>query len=126
LFGGKSTHWFLEELEHAVRRVVRKILWRDRAMVPRPDGYDMAAPSGEGAARRNAPGHGDRQARDDLAQPPMAHRHRKLVELKETGAIRVKCSAIKFFNSSTKSLTGHSLGATGNQEAIDTSPHDEG
>jgi len=82
------------------------------------DGYDMVAPSGEGAERCM------RMALDTVKVPidyinPHAT-STPVGDLKEIEAIRSvfgngeKCPPI----SATKSLTGHSLGATGVQEAI--------
>src|ERR1019366_6221098 len=68
------------------------------------DGYDMVAPSGEGAARCM------KMALETVKAP--------IDYIKEIEAIREvfgsKCPPI----SATKSLTGHSLGAAGAQEAI--------
>jgi 3-oxoacyl-[acyl-carrier-protein] synthase-1 len=80
------------------------------------DGHDMVAPSGEGAVRCM------RQALDGVEGPvdyinPHAT-STPVGDLKEIEAIREvfgdKCPPI----SATKALTGHSLGATGVQEAI--------
>lgn len=105
----------LESLEHAQARganIIAEVVGYGATS----DGYDMVAPSGEGAVRcmrqamatTNAPidyinTHGTSTPVGDVA---------------ELGAIREvfsdKCPPI----SSTKSLTGHSLGAAGVQEAI--------
>lgn len=81
------------------------------------DGYDMVAPSGEGAARcmkQALEMAGNRQI--DYINPHGTST--PVGDAQETGALReVFGDKIPFF-SSTKSLTGHSLGAAGVQEAI--------
>jgi 3-oxoacyl-[acyl-carrier-protein] synthase-1 len=105
----------LEELEHAKARGAR-IYAEIAGYGATSDGYDMVAPSGEGAARC---------MRMALAtvKPPVDYINPHATatpvgDLKEIEAIRevfgVKCPPI----SATKSLTGHSLGAAGAQEAI--------
>ena len=81
------------------------------------DGYDMVAPSGEGAVRcmKQAMEMAGNRVIDYLnphgTSTPVG-------DEKETGALRETFgNKIPFF-SSTKSLTGHSLGAAGVQEAI--------
>ena len=82
------------------------------------DGYDMVAPSGEGAVRCM------RQALVGISAPiDYINPHgtsTPVGDIKEIEAVRevfgAKASSIPI--SSTKSLTGHSLGATGVQEAI--------
>ncbi len=81
------------------------------------DGYDMVAPSGEGAARCM------RQAIEMAGNPKIDYINphgtsTPVGDKQEVGALReVFGDNIPFF-SSTKSLTGHSLGAAGVQEAI--------
>jgi 3-oxoacyl-[acyl-carrier-protein] synthase-1 len=82
------------------------------------DGYDMVQPSGEGAARCMA------MAMSTLDRPvDYINTHGTSTPVgdeKELGAMRVAFkdrNRIPYFNS-TKSLTGHSLGAAGVQEAI--------
>jgi 3-oxoacyl-[acyl-carrier-protein] synthase-1 len=81
------------------------------------DGHDMVAPSGEGAVRcmRQALAmSGDRNV--DYLNP---HGTATPVgDAKEVGAIREVFAGNIPLISSTKSLTGHSLGAAGAQEAI--------
>jgi 3-oxoacyl-[acyl-carrier-protein] synthase I len=107
----------LEELEHAKARGAR-IYGEISGYGATSDGYDMVAPSGEGAVRCM------RQALQGVKVPvdyinPHAT-STPVGDLKEIEAIREvfgngeKCPPI----SATKSLTGHSLGATGVQEAI--------
>ncbi len=105
----------LEEYEHAKARGA-KIYAEVVGYGATSDGYDMVAPSGEGAVRCmkqalasvngdidyiNA--HGTSTPVGDLAE---------LKAIKETFGAQIPAI------SSTKSLTGHSLGATGVQEAI--------
>jgi 3-oxoacyl-[acyl-carrier-protein] synthase-1 len=80
------------------------------------DGYDMVAPSGEGAARcmRLALQHVDRPV--DYLNPHGTST--PVGDLKEMEAVRNVFGAKPPLISSTKSLTGHSLGAAGAQEAI--------
>jgi 3-oxoacyl-[acyl-carrier-protein] synthase-1 len=105
----------LEELEHARARGAR-IYGEIVGYGATSDGYDMVAPSGEGAERCI------RMALENVTEPidyinPHAT-STPIGDLKEMEAIRAvfgkDCPAI----SATKSLTGHSLGATGVQEAI--------
>src|ERR687897_376837 len=105
----------LEELEHAKARGAR-IYGEVVGYGATSDGYDMVAPSGEGAVRCM------RMAMQNVTTPidyinPHAT-STPVGDLKEIEAIRevfgAKCPPI----SATKSLTGHSLGAAGAQEAI--------
>jgi 3-oxoacyl-[acyl-carrier-protein] synthase-1 len=105
----------LEELEHARARGA-KIYAELVGYGATSDGYDMVAPSGEGAMRCM------RQALSSVKTPidyinPHAT-STPVGDLKEIEAMRAvfgdKCPPI----SATKSLTGHSLGAAGVQEAI--------
>src|SRR4051794_32577884 len=107
----------LEELEHAKARGAR-IYGEIVGYGMTSDGYDMVAPSGEGAIRCM------RMALKDVHNPvDYINPHAPsppVGDQKEIEAIRTvfgsgdKCPPI----SATKSLTGHSLGATGVQEAI--------
>ena len=80
------------------------------------DGHDMVAPSGEGAARCMREALANVKAPIDYINPHATST--PIGDLKEMEAIRAvfgdKVPAI----SATKSLTGHSLGAAGVQEAI--------
>ena len=105
----------LEELEHAKARGAR-ILGEIVGYGATSDGHDMVAPSGEGAVRCM------RMALETVRDPidyinPHAT-STPVGDRKEMEAIREvfgeKLPAI----AGTKSLTGHSLGATGVQEAI--------
>jgi 3-oxoacyl-[acyl-carrier-protein] synthase-1 len=105
----------VEELEHAKARgatIYAELVGYGATS----DGFDMVAPSGEGAARCM------RMALEGV-KPPVDYINPHATatpvgDLKEIEAIRdvfgAKCPPI----SATKSLTGHSLGAAGVQEAI--------
>ena len=105
----------LEELEHAKARGA-KIYAEIVGYGATSDGYDMVAPSGEGAARCM------RQAlatvKGDIDYINTHGTSTPVGDSKEIGAIREvfgdKIPPIQ----STKSLTGHSLGAAGVQESI--------
>jgi 3-oxoacyl-[acyl-carrier-protein] synthase-1 len=106
----------LEEWEHARKRGAR-IYAEVVGYGATSDGYDMVAPSGEGAVRcmrmalETAPGPIDYLNTHGTSTP--------VGDLAELGAIRetfAPGAAPPF--SSTKSLSGHSLGAAGVQEAI--------
>ncbi|HET9069882.1 MAG TPA: beta-ketoacyl-ACP synthase I, partial [Amaricoccus sp.] len=106
----------LEELEHALARGA-KIYGEVTGYGATSDGYDMVAPSGEG---------GERAMR--LAVSTIGNRKVGYVnshgtstpigDVPEIEAIRRVFPEHMPKVSSTKSLTGHSLGATGVQEAI--------
>jgi len=107
----------LEELEHAKARGAR-IYAEIVGYGATSDGYDMVAPSGEGGVRCM------KMAIENVGEPidyinPHAT-STTVGDVNEVQGIREvfgdKCPPI----SATKSLTGHSLGATGVQEAIYT------
>jgi len=106
----------LEELEHAKARGA-KIYAELTGYGATSDGFDMVQPSGEGAVR--------------CMKMSMQNMHNKKVDYinthgtstpvgdtKEISAIREVFKDKIPFISSTKSLTGHSLGATSVQEAV--------
>ena len=107
----------LEELEHAKARGAR-IYGEVAGYGATSDGFDMVAPSGEGAERCMKMALATVQAPIDYINPHATST--PAGDPPEIGAIRNifgnenKCPPI----SATKSLTGHSLGATGVQEAI--------
>ena len=107
----------LEELEHAKARVAR-IYAEMAGYGATSDGADMVAPSGEGAARCMRLALKDVRPPVDYINPHATST--PIGDLKEIEAIRdvfgsgEKCPPI----SATKSLTGHSQGATGVHEAI--------
>ena len=105
----------LEELEHAKARGAK--IYAEVAGYGAPsDGYDMVAPSGEGAVRCMKLALETVKAQIDYINPHATAT--PIGDLKEIEAIRevfgAKCPPI----SATKSLSGHSLGAAGVQEAI--------
>jgi len=107
----------LEELEHAKARGAR-IYAELAGYGATSDGADMVAPSGEGAARCMRLALKDVKPPVDYINPHATST--PIGDLKEIEAIREvfgsgeKCPPI----SATKSLTGHSQGATGVHEAI--------
>jgi 3-oxoacyl-[acyl-carrier-protein] synthase-1 len=105
----------LEELEHAKARGA-KIYAEVAGYGATSDGDDMVAPSGEGAMRCMKLALSTVKAPVDYINPHATST--PIGDIKEIEAIRTvfedKCPMI----SATKSLTGHSLGAAGAQEAI--------
>jgi 3-oxoacyl-[acyl-carrier-protein] synthase-1 len=105
----------LEELEHAKARGA-KIYGEICGYGATSDGADMVAPSGEGAARCMKMALSTVKVPVDYINPHATST--PIGDLKEIEAIRAvfgdKCPPI----SATKSLTGHSQGATGVHEAI--------
>ena len=107
----------LEEYEHAKARGA-KIYAELVGYGVSSDGYDMVAPSGEGAERCMRMAISTLKAPIDYINPHATST--PVGDLKEIEALRRvfgagdKCPPI----SATKSLTGHSLGAAGVQEAI--------
>jgi 3-oxoacyl-[acyl-carrier-protein] synthase-1 len=105
----------LEELEHAKARGA-KIYAEIVGYGATSDGYDMVAPSGEGAIRCM------RQALSTVSgSVDYINTHgtsTPVGDSKEMGAIREVFADKMPHITSTKSLTGHSLGAAGVQESI--------
>jgi 3-oxoacyl-[acyl-carrier-protein] synthase-1 len=107
----------LEEMEHAKARGAR-IYGEVVGYGASSDGVDMVAPSGEGAVRCMQMALRDVKVPVDYINPHATST--PIGDLKEIEAIREvfgagdKCPPI----SATKSLTGHSQGATGVHEAI--------
>jgi 3-oxoacyl-[acyl-carrier-protein] synthase-1 len=107
----------LEELEHALARGA-KIYGEVTGYGATSDGYDMVAPSGEGGERSM------KLALSTIGNRPVGYINAHgtstpagdVVEIKATRRVFGEGNVPKV--SSTKSLTGHSLGATGVQEAI--------
>ncbi len=108
----------LEELNHALARGA-KIYAEVTGYGATSDGYDMVAPSGEG---------GERSMRQALSTLP-AGRRIGYINAHGTSTVAGDATEVKAIRrvfgegavppiSSTKSLTGHSLGATGVHEAI--------
>src|SRR5437762_5911559 len=105
----------LEELDHARARGA-KIYAEVAGYGATSDGHDMVAPSGEGAARCMRMAIASVNVPVDYINPHATST--PIGDLREIEAVRevfgAKCPPI----SATKSLTGHSLGAAGAQEAI--------
>ena len=107
----------LEELEHALKRGA-KIYGEIIGYGATSDGYDMVAPSGEGAVRCMKMALETVKSPIDYINPhatstPVGDT-KEIEALREVFGAGDKCPPI----SATKSLTGHSLGATGVQETI--------
>ncbi len=109
----------LEEMEHAKARGA-KIYGELIGYGANSDGYDMVAPSGEGAVRcmkiALAGITGKPVGPIDYLNPHGTST--PVGDEKEMGAVRAVFGDKAPMISSTKSLTGHSLGAAGAQEAI--------
>jgi 3-oxoacyl-[acyl-carrier-protein] synthase-1 len=107
----------LEELEHAKARGAR-IYGEVVGYGATSDGYDMVAPSGEGAVRCMRMALSTVKGPIDYINPHATST--PVGDEKEIEAIRAVFGAGDKSPpiSATKSLTGHSLGATGVQEAI--------
>jgi 3-oxoacyl-[acyl-carrier-protein] synthase-1 len=105
----------LEELEHAKARGA-KIYAELAGYGATSDGFDMVQPSGEGAARCMRMALKDVKQRVDYINPHATST--PIGDKREIEAIREVFGKDIPPISGTKSLTGHSLGATGVQEAI--------
>ncbi|MGJ8686331.1 MAG: beta-ketoacyl-ACP synthase I [Spongiibacteraceae bacterium] len=105
----------LEELEHALARGAT-IYGELVGYGATSDGYDMVAPSGEGAARCM------QMALDGVENIDYINSHGTSTpagDMQELKAVKLAYEGKKIpAIGSTKSLAGHSLGATGVQEAI--------
>jgi len=112
--GGGGT-LVLEELEHAKARGA-KIYCELVGYGATSDGYDMVQPSGEGAARCMRQALSTVKEKVDYINPHATST--PIGDLKEIEAIREVFGKDIPAISATKSLTGHSLGAAGVQEAI--------
>jgi 3-oxoacyl-[acyl-carrier-protein] synthase-1 len=110
----------IEEMEHAKARGA-KIYAEIVGYAATSDGFDMVAPSGEGAARcmRLALQGMDGKGLPAPVQYLNTHGTGTPVgDAKEMDAVRAVFSDKPPLISSTKALTGHSLGAAGAQEAV--------
>jgi 3-oxoacyl-[acyl-carrier-protein] synthase I len=104
----------VEELEHALARGAH-IYAEITGYGATSDGYDMVAPSGEGAARCM------RQAMQDVQSIDYLNTHgtsTPVGDVKELGAIQEVFGGKSPMISATKAMTGHALGAAGVHEAI--------
>ena len=115
VIAGGSGMLILEEEEHAIKRNA-PIIARLEGYCANSDGYDMVSPSGEGAVRCMSEAI---EAYGSDVDYINAHGTSTPVgDLAELGAIKEVFGDNAPIIGSTKSMTGHSLGATGAQEAI--------
>jgi len=109
----------LESYEHAMARGA-KIYAEITGYAATSDGYDMVAPSGEGAERAMRMALADAATRGidgvDYINPHATST--PVGDVAETNAIQRVFGSDGPYISATKCLTGHSLGAAGVQEAI--------
>jgi 3-oxoacyl-[acyl-carrier-protein] synthase-1 len=116
VIAGGSGIVVLEEYEHAKARGA-KIYGEIVGYAANSDGFDMVAPSGEGAARCMKLAMSTTGGRKiDYLNPHGTST--PVGDIKEMEAVRAVFGQDAPLISSTKSLTGHSLGAAGAQEAI--------
>ncbi|MCG9683612.1 beta-ketoacyl-ACP synthase I [Vibrio sp. Isolate23] len=104
----------IEELEHALARGA-KIYGEIVGYGATSDGYDMVAPSGEGAVRCM------KMAMQDVDTIDYVNTHgtsTPVGDVKELGAIQELFGDNSPAISATKAMTGHALGAAGVHEAI--------
>lgn len=114
VISGGGAMLVIESLEHAQARGA-KIYAEITGYAATSDGYDMVAPSGEGGARAM------RIARGNLGKVDYINTHGTSTpagDVSELNAIREVFGEELPAINSTKSLSGHSLGAAGAQEAI--------
>lgn len=115
VIAGGGAMLVIESLEHALARGA-KIYAEITGYAATSDGYDMVAPSGEGGARAMRMARGNLPGRVDYINTHGTST--PAGDVSELKAIReVFGDDIPTINS-TKSLSGHSLGAAGAQEAI--------
>ena len=115
VIAGGAAILVLEELEHAKARGA-KIYAEITGYAANSDGFDMVAPSGEGAVRCMRLAMKGLNRKIDYLNP---HGTATPVgDAKEMEAVRQVFGDDAPLISSTKSLTGHSLGAAGAQEAV--------
>ena len=115
VIAGGSGMLILEEEEHAIKRNAQ-IIARLKGYSANSDGYDMVSPSGEGAKRCMSQAINEYGSDVDYIN---AHGTSTPVgDLAELNAIKEVFGKSAPVIGSTKSMTGHSLGATGAQEAI--------
>ena len=115
VISGGGSVLVLEELEHAKARGAT-IYAELTGYGATSDGYDMVQPSGEGAVRCM------KQAMQDIDTPiDYLNAHgtsTPIGDVRELEAIEAVFGENKPYVTSTKSLTGHALGAAGSNEAI--------
>ena len=115
VISGGAGMLILEEEEHAKKRGAN-ILAKLSGYFANSDGYDMVAPSGEGAIRCM-----DGAIKEIKSEIDYINTHgtsTPVGDVAELNAIKELFGSNAPMISSTKSMTGHSLGATGAHEAI--------
>ena len=115
VIAGGSGMLILEEEEHALKRNA-PIIARIEGYCANSDGYDMVSPSGEGA--RRCMSEAIEAFGSDVDYINAHGTSTPVGDLAELGAIKEVFGKGAPIIGSTKSMTGHSLGATGAQEAI--------
>ena len=115
VIAGGAGMLILEEEEHAIKRNA-PIIARLKGYCANSDGYDMVSPSGEGATR--CMGEAMEVYGSDVDYINAHGTSTPVGDIAELGAIKKVFGANAPIIGSTKSMTGHSLGATGAQEAI--------
>ena len=115
VIAGGSGMLILEEEEHAMKRNA-PIIARLEGYCANSDGYDMVSPSGEGA--RRCMSEAIEAFGSDVDYINAHGTSTPVGDLAELGAIKEVFGKSAPIIGSTKSMTGHSLGATGAQEAI--------
>ena len=115
VIAGGAGMLILEEEEHAIKRNA-PIIARLKGYCANSDGYDMVSPSGEGATR--CMNEAMEVYGSDVDYINAHGTSTPVGDIAELGAIKKVFGANAPIIGSTKSMTGHSLGATGAQEAI--------
>ena len=115
VIAGGAGMLILEEEEHAIKRNA-PIIARLKGYCANSDGYDMVSPSGEGATR--CMNEAMEAYKSDVDYINAHGTSTPVGDLAELGAIKKVFGENAPIIGSTKSMTGHSLGATGAQEAI--------
>ena len=115
VIAGGSGMLILEEEEHALKRNA-PIIAKIKGYCANSDGYDMVSPSGEGA--RRCMSEAIEAFGSDVDYINAHGTSTPVGDLAELGAIKEVFGKSAPIIGSTKSMTGHSLGATGAQEAI--------
>ena len=115
VIAGGSGMLILEDEEHALKRNA-SIIARLEGYCANSDGYDMVSPSGEGA--RRCMSEAIEAFGSDVDYINAHGTSTPVGDLAELGAIKEVFGKSAPIIGSTKSMTGHSLGATGAQEAI--------
>tara|TARA_B100000579_G_scaffold427227_1_gene435546 strand:- start:1079 stop:2284 length:1206 start_codon:yes stop_codon:yes gene_type:complete len=115
VIAGGSGMLILEDEEHALKRNA-PIIARLEGYCANSDGYDMVSPSGEGA--RRCMSEAVEAYGSDIDYINAHGTSTPVGDLAELGAIKEVFGKSAPIIGSTKSMTGHSLGATGAQESI--------